>query len=118
MRANTLSTLVAMVISFFWGWLLGTFVLSDNRPNVWYDMDFGIWVVCVIYAFIHLFVGKILVLFISGMVSSVEKNTSISVQGLWTENMQMIYSSLWPVSIPFAVIAYPFVRVFYKRKRM
>lgn len=115
-RASTLSTLIALAISFLFGWLLGVLVLSGSRPNAWYDMDFSIWMVCLLYAFIHILIGKILSLGVSGMLRSLGRNTNLSFEQHWTENMQMVFASLWPVSIPAAIIAYPLLLILHKKK--
>lgn len=110
MRASTLATLIALFISLFWGWLVAVIILSNNRPGAWYDVDFSIWMMGALYAFIHLFIGKILSLIVSGMVDSLEKSGKISSKRFWTEDIQMIFASLWPVSVPAAVIAYPILK--------
>ena len=116
MRASTLSTLLALAISILFGWLLGVLVLSGSRPNAWYDMDFSIWVVCMLYAFVHLLIGKVLSIGVSGLVRSLDRATTLFIEPHWTENIQMVFASLWPLTVPAAIIAYPVLLILHKKK--
>ena len=105
-RTGNLATITALVISFGWGYLLGFWVLQNNRPNAWYDMDFSIWMLCVLYAFVHLFIGKLWCMGITGLLNVLEKRSKKSLLSHWTDNRQIIFGSLWPVSIPIALLVF------------
>jgi hypothetical protein len=117
MRANNLVTTIALVISLGWGVLLAWFVLHNTRANVWYDMDFSIWIICILYAFVHLFAGKIWSLGASALVNLLRQKTVYRLEPYWTENVQMIYASLWPLSVPVSVLIFLYLIFFGKKSR-
>ena len=115
MRVNNLVTSAALAISLGWGILLAWFVLHNTRPNVWYDMDFSIWIICILYAFVHLFAGKIWSLGVSALVNVLRKKTTYQLETYWTENVQMIFASLWPLGVPLSILIFLYLIFFGKR---
>ena len=111
-RAGNLATIIALLISFGWGYLLGFIVLRNNRPNAWYDMDFSVWMLCVIYAFIHLLIGKLWTMGITGLLNTLEKRLQKSLLPYWTEDRQILFGSLWPASVPIAFLIFLALMVF------
>ena len=105
-RASNLFTVIALAISMGWGALIGYLVVQSTRTNAWYDMDFSFWMICLLYGFVHLFIGKILCMLVTWLIETLEKKRGISLMTHWTENSQMIAASLWPVSIPILFIAF------------
>ena len=105
-RASNLFTVIALAISIGWGALIGYLVVQSTRANAWYDMDFSFWMICLLYGFVHLFIGKILCMLVTWLIETLEKKRGISLMAHWTENSQMIAASLWPVSIPILFIAF------------
>jgi hypothetical protein len=117
MRTSNLATFISLVISFIWAFLLGVFVLSGTRTNVWYDMDFSIWMICFFYAFIHLVIGKVWSLILSPLIKILRQNTDYNFEEHWTEDFQLIFGSFWPVSVPLAVLLFLFLLVFGRKKQ-
>ncbi len=111
-RAGNIVTIFALAISLGWGYLLGFVVLRNNRPNAWYDMDFSVWVLCVLYAFIHMFIGKLWTMGITGLLNVLEKRLKKSLLPLWTEDRQIIFGSLWPISVPIGILVFLFLMTF------
>ena len=111
-RAGTLASIIALVISFGWGYFIGFLILRNNRPNAWYDMDFSVWVLCALYALIHLFIGKLWSMFTTTLINIIEYRTHRNLLQHWTEDRQIIFGSLWPVSVPIAFLAFLFLMLF------
>lgn len=116
MRASNFATIISLLVSFGFGVLLGLIVLPDSRPNVWYDMDFSFYMICFLYAFVHLFIGKVWTILITPLINVLRQKTAYSIEPHWTEDVQIIYGSFWPVSVPLAVLLF-FILILFGRKR-
>ena len=105
-RASNLATAIALIISLGWGALLAHLVLRDQRLNAWYDMDLSVWILSFVYAFIHIFIGKLWCMLIGDLLSSIDAIYKTSRKwSRWSQDTQIIFSSFWPISGPVAVLA-------------
>jgi hypothetical protein len=118
-QASNSFTVIALIISLGWGALLAHLVLRDQRPNIWYDMDLTVWILSILYAFIHIFIGNLWSMLLTNVFFPVLDKVYKPQRRwkTWSKNTQILFASFWPISGPLAVLASAIAIQYGKRYR-